>query len=135
MKSLDRTSIHMLRAELEAALKTVAAKTGVDFSVGIIRYDSATARCKIEGVVRGAAGTSTAVPTNPALVALKRQARMVGLDETKNYRSSTLGVVKVVGYKPRSYKYPYIVQMASNGRRYKVTANTIQAMVREGPVA
>ena len=134
MTTLSKPAVANLRKELEAALALVAAKTGVDFTVGIIRFDATSARCKIEGVVRGATGAAT--PVSPKEAALGRYAYILGnaFDENKEYRSMSLGVVKVVGYNAKAHKYPFIVQLR-NGKRYKLTTSATKAIVQAGAVA
>lgn len=134
MTVLTKPAVANLRKELEAALAAVAAKTGVDFTVGIIRFDATSARCKIEGIVRGATGATA--PVTPKAAALGRYAYLLGntFDENKEYRAPTLGVVKVVGYNAKAHKYPFIVQ-TRGGKRYKYTTMSVKAMVANGAVA
>lgn len=135
MTALTKANVANLRKELEAALKIVAQKTGVDFTVGIIRYDASTARCKIEGVVRGATGA--VAPVSPKEAALGRYAYLLGnaFDENKEYRCPSLGVIKVVGYNAKAHKYPFIVQQKTTGKKYKFTTLSVKNMVANGAVA
>jgi hypothetical protein len=117
------------RIELEAALKLVAAKTGIDFTVGRITYDSTGLRCKIEGVQRGAAGTSKSVPADPYAVALVKNAFLLpGFDATKTYSDTRLGKVKIVGYNGRARAYPFIVQTTA-GKKYKFATSSVRNMI------
>lgn len=136
--ALTIDAVKAARKELEAALKEVAKKTGIDFTVGRITYDSTGMRCKIEGVQRGAAGTSKTAPADPYLVALL-QNKWLGLpasfDQTKYYKDTRLGAVKIVGYNSRARSYPFIVQAKSTGKKYKFASFGVRAMIEAGEVA
>lgn len=136
MTTLTKPAVANLRKELEAALKLVAAKTGVDFTVGIIRYDATSARCKIEGVVRGATGA--VAPVDLKALALTRQAYQLGANfaADKVYLCPNVGRVKVVGYNPKAHKYPFIVeQVGFRGKKYRVSTLTAKTFVAAGAVA
>jgi hypothetical protein len=134
MTTLTKPAVANLRKELEAALKLVAQKTGVQFSIGTIRFDAVSARCKIEGVVLSAGGTVTPKLDLKA-IALKNKAYLLGstFDANETYRSDTLGFVKFVGYNGRAIKYPFIV--LAGGKRYKLPTASAQRIVSNGAVA
>lgn len=135
MTTLSKPAVANLRKELEIALAAVAAKTGVDFTIGIIRFDATTTRCKIEGVVRGATGATA--PVTPKEIGLKRYAFLLGnkFNEDDIYRVPSLGRIKVVGYNPKAHKYPFIVQVVGTGKRYKYTVASVKSFVEAGAVA
>jgi hypothetical protein len=136
MTTLSKPAVANLRKELEAALALVAAKTGVDFTVGIIRYDATTARCKIEGVARGATGASA--PVSPKEAALGRYKYILGnaFDENKIYVVPSLGRVKVVGYNAKAHKYPFIVEQTWGAKKkYKLSTVSTKSAVAAGAVA
>lgn len=134
MAQITRENIKQIRADVEAALKTIYAKHGVDITVGNIRFNAESFRCKIEGNVRGAAG---ATPVTPKAAALPRAAWMLGdkFDETKTYTSQSLGRVKVTGYNAKAFKYPFIIKQLSTGKQYKVSSTQAKAIVDAGEVA
>jgi hypothetical protein len=133
---LNATKVAQLRKDIDAALAAVAAKHGVDFQVGRILYNAEGMRCKLTGTERGAAGTNPAVKAKPEAVALVKNAWVVGhgFDVTKKYRSNSLGVFKVTGYKTQAKKYPFIIESAS-GKSYKVSAEYVRQAVINGAVA
>ena len=133
MAQITRTNIAQIRADVEAALKTIYAKHGVDVTVGNIRFNAESFRCKIEGNVRGAAGTVA----TPKAAALPRAAWMLGdeFNETKTYQSPSLGRVKVTGYNAKAHKYPFIVKRLSTGQFYKLSTLQTKAIVDAGEVA
>ena len=132
--ALTKTQVANARKELDAALKQVAAKIGIDFSIGRITFTDATFRCKLEAVVRGATGA--AAPVNIKSVALQRNAYLLGntFDETKNYRSGTLGTVKFVGFNAAARKYPFVVLQVATGKRYKIGTLSAKSMVTAGAI-
>lgn len=137
MAALTKQQISQIRADLMAALATVTTKHGVDFNIGSIRFGTDTFSGKLTGVVRGAAGTSTATPTDPKLVAFKTKgARLLGhpsISETDKYHSLSLGTVRFVGYNSRAHAYPFIVA-TTGGKRYKITTLAAKNLVAAGTV-
>ena len=133
MAQITRSNIAQIRADVEAALKTIYAKHGVDVSVGRITYNTDSFRCRIEGNVRGA---TAAAPVNPKAAALKKASFLlpVGFDETKTYRSTSLGRVQVTGYNSRARSYPFIVKQLATGKSYKVTSMQVRSIVDAGEV-
>ena len=130
--ALTLDDVKNARKELDAALKEVAKKTGIDFTVGRITYDTMGLRCKLEGVQRGAAGTSKAVAADPRLVELLKLKEFgvfllpKNFDHNKTYKDAHLGLVKVVGYNRRAHAYPFIVQSLKNSKKYKFTTVSVQ---------
>lgn len=137
MAQITKSNIAQIRADVEAALRAVYAKHGIDVTVGRITYNSESFRCRIEGNVRGATGAGNAAPTNAYAAALKNKAYMLGktFDATKIYRVGTLGRAQVVGYNGRARKYPFIVKQLSTGKQFVVSAMTTRNAVEAGEVA
>ena len=137
MATITKSNIAQHRKEIETTLKALSAKTGIDFNIGRITYNADSLRCKLEGTVRGAAGTSKTTVADPHLVSLLKNASWAlpaGFDQTKSYSSQQLGTVKIVGYNSRARSYPFIVQ-AKNGKKYKVASFGARMMVEAGAVA
>jgi hypothetical protein len=137
MATITKTQLAQVRADLNAALAMVATKHGIDFAIGTIRFNADTMRTTLSGVARGAAGTSTAKPTDPKLVAfLTRGARLLGhpsINENDKFHSLSLGTVKFVGYNTRAKAYPFIVQ-TTGGKRYKINEARAKALADSGIV-
>ncbi len=134
MANITSANIKQIRADVEAALKTIYAKHGVDVTVGRITYCADNFRCKIEGNVRGA---SAATPANPKTAALSKYAFLLGntFDETKSYNIPSLGRIKVTGYNTRARQYPFVVKQVSTGKQYKVSTMSVKAAIDNGAVA
>lgn len=125
------------RKEIDVALKALSAKLGIDFSIGNIRFTDTGLKTTLTGVERGAAGTSKAAPADAKLVALLKNAHFLlpaGFDQSKTYKSGSLGKVKIVGYNSRAPKYPFIAQQVVGGKRYRVTSFSARNMVEAGAV-
>ena len=133
MAQITRTNIKQIRADVEAALKAIYAKHGVDVTVGRITYNTESFRCKIEGNVRGATGT-VATPKAVALGKVAAYALGKEFDETKTYSSPSLGHVKITGYNAKAFKYPFIVKKLSTGVQYKLSEYQAKSIVANGAV-
>jgi hypothetical protein len=138
MTTFTKSQMAKVRADLDKALSSVGALHGIDFSIGTIRFGAETMRTTLSGVMRGAAGTSTATKTDPKLVAfLTRGARLLGhpsINENDKFHSLGLGTVKFVGYNTRAKAYPFIVQ-TTGGKRYKINEARAKALADSGIVA
>lgn len=133
MAQITRTNIAQIRADVEAALKAIYTKHGVDVTVGRITYNADSFRCKIEGNVRGATGEVV----TPKAAALSRIATTIlgkEFDETKTYQIASLGRVKITGYNAKAFKFPFIVKQLATGKSYKVTETQAKSIVAAGAV-
>jgi hypothetical protein len=122
--SITASNIVQHRKEIETTLKALSAKVGIDFNIGRITYNTDGLRCKLEGTVRGAAGTPASAPADPHLVALLKNKYLLpaGTDITKTFKSESLGQVKIVGYNSRARNYPFIVKQEHTGKKYKISS-------------
>ena len=134
MAQITSKVVDQIRADLEASTKAIYAKYGVDVVVGRISYNDSTFRCKVEGNVRVASG----VIATPKAVALSRVAALIlGKDfsETKTYKSPSLGFVKITGYNPKAFKYPFIATVVATGKSWRITQESAKNMVAAGAIA
>lgn len=131
---ITKSNIAVIRADIEAALKGIYAKHGVDITVGRITYNAERFSCKMEGHVRTAGAT---VAVDPKTAALKKAAYLLPatFDETKTYKIGGLGSVQIVGYNGRARHYPWIVKQMSTGKRFKFTTGSVVLAIQNGPVA
>lgn len=129
----DKDTIAQIRNDVNVALAAVAAKHGVTFNVGVIRFTTDSFRC-----------TLTAAASNPVTGTVESLEykelrttgrRILGLSEadlSKTYSSRTLGTVKFVGYHSRKHKYPFIVETVNTKKRYKISKAVAASMVPSG---
>lgn len=102
----DRANLKTLRADLQSVLDTYAAKHGLEFDIGGIRFSEAEANIKLTAKVKGA---TTRTDLN-----LQRMITAYNLVMEKNGR-------KLVRYDTRKPKYPFIYE--ENGKMFKTTAD------------
>lgn len=124
-----KESAAQTRKELNEALAKISSITGMDFSLGNIKYDANTITCKLTGVKRGATGSAT--PVDVKTLQFNTTGKTIlgeKFVETKAYVSDTLGNVKFVGYNARAHAYPFIVVTAA-GKRYKISTVAALRMV------
>lgn len=134
MAQITKENIKQIRADLDAAMKAIYAKHGVDVTIGTIRFNAESFRCKIEGNVRGATGT-VATPKAAALSKVAKTVLGSTFDETKTYTSPSLGRVQVTGYNAKAFKYPFVVKQLSTSKLYKITTTSAKSIVANGAVA
>jgi len=126
--NFTRTNLDDLRGDLNAVLEKYGKQAGIEFNIGNISYNDHKADIKIEAMLPD---------DNEEFVteegrAYNVYAKMDGITIPLNaiVRSSSLGRVKMVGYKRRNRKYPYIVEQVSTGTRYKLDSKSINALSR-----
>lgn len=120
MKLNNKTDLATIRRELDETLKAFAAEhDGIQkFGLGNIRYEAdgsfftVTLSCYADGAT-----------TDPAEADLKRYAETFGFNVDKVFRINGKPA-KLVGYKPRNRKYPFIYE--SEGRRYKTSRSILE---------
>jgi len=104
--SFDRTSLKALEADLRVVLDAYAAKSGLEFNFGGIRFSEAEATIKLTTKIKGA---TTRTDLN-----LQRMIESYNLVMEKNGR-------KLVRYDTRKPKFPFIYE--ENGKMFKTTAD------------
>ena len=103
-----------LRAEMERLIASSQALKDMGFNlrIGTMRYTQDQITFKTE--VRGAGEPSK------EMLDLFRYAKIRGYDKTMDLEKTGKDGERLVGYKPRSAKYPFVIQK-SNGKQYKIT--------------
>lgn len=119
MTTIDKDFLRAFRIEAEQVLNDLAKRHGLSSSIGNIKFTANNFTAKVGFHKVGADGTAM----TPDLSMLK----MYGKNELGNnfdinseYRSPSLGKIKFVGYVPRRYQYPFVVETI-NGKRYKLS--------------
>jgi len=120
------------RIEINKALAMLTEATGMDFSIGLVRFDANTIVTKLTGVRRGATGKTDCAVDMKEVQLVKVGKRLLGpdFDINNTYLSTSLGRVTFVGYNARAHAYPYIVKCESNGKRFKITSDAAKRMLR-----
>jgi hypothetical protein len=114
IKQFDKATLKSLRSELDAVLAKFEKKVGVEIKSGGIKFSSTTCTITLEAKVAGAQDKTVA-----ALELLTE------FKENDIIRINNLGEVKLVGFKTKNRKYPYIVETVHTGKRYKLSEKQI----------
>jgi|SRR5262252_1161226 len=131
IERFDKKNLGLLRADLDAALKTVAAKWGVNLSLGTGRFDPEVVNWKLTGnVVTGNARTKEALE-------FERYADLFGLEASDLGAEFTQGRkrFKIVGAKTSSRKYPILAKDVNTGKTYKFSGPIVRMYLGKQPKA
>lgn len=119
---LDRQTLKIVRAKMDEVLSVLEEEIGVHAEVGHISYQAQNATVKVEISVLGDGGE---IVTKEA-TAYDDRREMHGLPErgaTFSYMGETY---KITGLKPRSRKYPVMVERA-DGKGFKFPIAIVKA--------
>ena len=103
-----------LRAEMRRLIDSSEALKKMNFKlkIGTMRYSEAEISFRIEASDNDA--------PSKQMLDLCRYAKVRGYDKTMDLEKTGKDGERLVGYKPRSSKYPFVIQK-SNGKQYKIT--------------
>lgn len=126
--NIDRKAMTALRSQIEGALEELGKKHGIKFSLGNGKYsDGSTGSYTLEMATVQEDGTVMTQERKDFL----RYARMFGLKETDIDREFTADrVLKIIGLKPKSRKFPVFCQEVGTDKFYKYPVNTVIAHLR-----
>jgi hypothetical protein len=128
--AFDKPTIRLLRSDLDAALKAVGEKFGINLQTGNARFTSDNVTFKVEASLTLQDGT--AVPKEAS--EFVRYAKLLGLaaedlGRTFGFNGSTY---KIVGAKTTSRKYPILAKNLSNGKTFKFVAADVARWLGNG---
>lgn len=106
INTFHSANISQLRAHINKALADVENEFGIKISLGTMRYDANSVSVKLSLETESAVADSQNFPNK-------------GVKFIYNGETFT-----VTGYKPRSFKYPYIA-VNQKGKSYKFSANAV----------
>jgi hypothetical protein len=116
MHTFDKTAVITLRAEIEQALQTVAAKHGIAIKAGNASYSGTNVQIKLEMSVKDASGvTQTKEVSDFKLLAARYGLKPEDLGRTFTVRGKTF---TLAGIDRKSFKYPILA--TSNGKMMKL---------------
>lgn len=119
IKEFDQANLKALRTELDVVLAKFKKKSGVEFTLGKIKYSSNTVTLTVEGKIVGTQSSEA-----------KMLEVFTKFKENDIIRLAALGECKVVGFKSKNKKYPYIVETLHTAKRYKLSESQIDARVQ-----
>ena len=106
----NKATLDQLRGEMQALFDKYEVKSNVNLHAGNISYSEAECTIKVTAKINGV---------------MTREQKAIAMFSDFKYGDivavrGIVGKVKIVAYKARSPKYPFIVENA-NGSRYKLT--------------
>lgn len=116
---MDRNKARTISADVDRALAPILAAHGLTLDRTSGQYSATGITLRIR--------LSEAGAVSPEAAALAETARMFNLDTTTTATLPRIGACKLVGYAPRSRKFPFIVA-TTEGKRYKIPHTTAHAM-------
>lgn len=123
IKNIDRQTCRLLSQAIEKALQPIADEHGISIKMGRGTYGDMNATLKIEIAVKGEGGEVISKDAE----ALKRYQGMVFGGDVLNKVVTLNGEqVKIIGYKPRSSKYPVLGTRLKDGKTYKYTEQSVK---------
>ena len=133
--ALTRSQVKTLHEKLNQALELIASEVGegVELKLGNGTYSGNNITFKLEVAVPNENGETISKEAQDYLRCCKSYSlKPEWLNQTCNVLGS-IGEAKVVGLKPRSRKYPVLVEQVGTGKLYKVHANSVRfAMEKKG---
>ena len=117
----NRLQLRTLRDELQTELNALGARLGLNISAGNISYEQNACTIQVKAKINGK------LTRNQQSISM--HASLLGLNNLKygSILKSRSGRVRLVDYKPRSPKYPWILEL-QNGNRIKTSDRGLQNM-------
>ena len=117
----NRPQLRTLRDELQTELNTLGARLGLNISAGNISYEQNACTIQVKAKINGK------LTRNQQSISM--HASLLGLNNLKygSILKSRSGRVRLVDYKPRSPKYPWILEL-QNGNQIKTSDRGLQNM-------
>ena len=127
LTEFNKTNLKKLRADMDNAISAVGEKYGIEIKGGNWSFSGSTVTMKFEGSIEGA--------QTAEMLAIEMYSEMDTGTEIKygdefDFKSN-VGIAKVVAYKTRSPKYPFIVE-SSDGSRYKMGSESLKRAIGRG---
>lgn len=119
--TFNRQNIRQINAEMEAALKAIANKYGVEVSMGSTRFTGANFTTKVQVATVAEGG----ITMSKEATDFNRYKTILGINmELGNEFERSGKTYTIVGLKPRSKKYP-ILAKCSDGKTYKLPVSLV----------
>ena len=118
IKEFNKATLKEFRTELDALLEKFEKKSGVELKAAGIKYGSNTITVGVEGKITG---TLSKEAQALELFTKFKEGDIIKIDQ--------LGEVKLVGFKSKNRKYPFIVEAINTGKRYKLSQTHIDNRV------
>lgn len=137
MTTITRDFLRALRADLDAAIKSVGEKHGVSLSMGNASFTDVTAKFSLNVAVVSEGQEGASPEEIKAAEDWKRYAAIEGLGDWvgKTFERRTSPGVKwtILGYMPRRTSYPILVKRGDSGKKLLLTIDEVKgAMAGKG---
>lgn len=119
--TFNRQNIRQINAEMEAALKAIANKYGVEVNLGSTRFTGANFTTKIQIATVAEGG----ITMSKEATDFNRYKTILGINmELGNEFERNGNTYTIVGLKPRSRQYPVLAK-CSDGKTYKLPVSLV----------
>lgn len=105
IKEFNRKNLQTINAELDVLISKYAKDNGIELSISKIKFTGVEFHATLNGKIKNALTREDA--------RLSLEMRVQGLNKV-----SVCGKKTLVGFNPKSYKYPFIFE--ENGQKYKI---------------
>ena len=125
ISTIDRSTCRSLSEEIEKALQPLAEKYGLKITRGNASYGDSNLTLKVNVATVAADGTAVTKEAE----SFKMNAERFGLhaDDLGRTFDCRGRQVRLIGAKPRSPKYPLLVEEVDSGKVFKFTAEGVRA--------
>lgn len=131
MNTFDRTNARSITNEMLEALKGVATKHGIQFSVKGGNFSGSSLTCKIEAAIIGASGVAeTRERKDFVTFAESYGLKAEWLDKTFVHGTDTF---TIVGLSTRKSKNPVLCKNSSNGKTYVFQTHSVKMHMATQP--
>ena len=119
--TFNRQNIRQINSEIEAALKSIANKYGVEVKLGNTRFTGANFTTKVQVATVGEGG----ITMSKEATDFNRYKNSLGINMDLGQEFERSGkTYTIVGLKPRSRQYPVLAK-CSDGKTYKLPVNLV----------
>ena len=125
--SISKPMLKEVRKDIEAALKAVEAKHGLNLDLGSMTFTENSFTTKLSASVVSADGIDQGKKTE-----WERNAPMFGLDKDLFGKTFSMNgnQYEITEIKPRSRKYPVIGKDLKTGKSFKFAADTVSSLTK-----
>jgi len=120
---MNRKNLREVRKRIEYYMKSIETDMNVKIELGNITYDRDSFRVKMSA--RNTADSSGNT-VNPEEVTYEKYRAMYSLPKFGTAVSVNGKPARIIGFKPRSTKYPVLVEMVSTGKKFKLTIEHVR---------
>ena len=126
VQEFNKVNLRQINNEMEEAMKSIAAKYGLEIKMGNTRFSGRNATLKFEMMTVSEGGQVMSKEAIDFNRYKNYKGIQANLGDSFEYEGETY---TIVGYKARSSKYPILVESARDGKRYKFPINLVNRQV------